>query len=154
MKWLAGLFGGKKQPSRDDLVKSGVVKPFHVIQRSVVRNPVLQFLIVSGRFDMEAHENILFLATDPRAAAATGTPRYVDEEPTLAAKQHEMLDTFAAKEAIAGWTNLSLLQANPRTLAPDLQQARDRVLGEARQFVEDLRDFTAKGIVEGKLRWP
>jgi cellulase/cellobiase CelA1 len=131
---------------------SAVMKPFYLISKSVAQNPVMQVLIACGAFNMEADVNILLLPSDARLAAATGVALYVDPVPLVAAKQNEILNTFAATPALTGWTNLSLLQADVSSLPPPVRQARDQVFANAKKLADDLRDYTGMNIVQGRLR--
>lgn len=133
------------------MADSPVIQLHHVLQQAVgEKNDVLKALIANG-WNIDAPENTLFLSNDAELANATGTVRHAGNHARIDKVQNEILDEFGEQPTQFGKTNLQLMQANPATLPAEQVAAREQVFRDAEAFANNLRDYTAKAIVDQEL---
>ncbi|MDZ4379978.1 MAG: hypothetical protein U0942_01405 [Parvibaculum sp.] len=129
---------------------NAVMEGHHVLQQSLQSDVVIDALKQNNLFDIHDSNNILFLSRDANLAAGTETIQHTSDHAKVVARQQAMLGDFASRQATPSKSYGQLLAAS--SLTPEEIVIRDQILIEAREFVSDLRDHTAKNIISGNLK--
>ncbi|MBR8655652.1 AHH domain-containing protein, partial [Achromobacter sp. Marseille-Q0513] len=131
---------------------NAVMEGHHSLQQNVGQtSSVLKLLIDVKRFDVDAPENLLFIPRDEAIAKATGTVRHAGNHEPVEAAQRAILDDFGRTPTQYGKSYETLMRANPATLSAAEQTLRAQIYDQAEILAKDLRDYTSKSMIDGRL---
>ncbi|MGQ0682919.1 hypothetical protein [Bradyrhizobium sp.] len=131
---------------------NAVMQAHHGLLQDVgIRSDVLAALIADGRFSIDAPDNLLFLPNDTTLAQASGTVRHAGNHAPVGDAQKAIFDEFGRRDAGGGKTYADLMGENPATLTEAERTLRSQIFDQAEALAADLRDYTNKAIIDGRL---
>ncbi|MBY6243934.1 hypothetical protein K3F48_22540 [Methylosinus sp. Sm6] len=132
------------------MANNSVIQQHHALQQAVGKdNAVLNKLIANNNVKINAPENMLALSND--AGLATATPRHASNHAAIDEVQNAISDKFGDRPTQFGISNLDLMKANSTSLTAAQRAVREQVFREATALAENLRDYTAKAILDHDL---
>ncbi len=120
-----------------------VVATHHVLQQSLVDNPIIKLL--GGKDWLELDANKLHLTNKIDISAATNTPLHLSNHPWVKSVQEARLNEFLEFK-FGNHTAEELIELNDVN-SPAYKEMKQAALA----YAEDLRDKTAKGILSGDV---
>ena len=129
----------RKKPQNQG--KREAVLPAYMVHPSVIeRNELARILVQKGLFNVDDPNNVLFLPSDVELSRKTKVALHAHICEPLVKKQIQVLDDASKRDR------------NGRTLIEGVRIGDPTALQEAKKILDDLRDFTAMNIVQGKLK--
>lgn len=132
------MFFRKKADKQE---KREAILPAYMVHPSVIeRSELARILVQKGLFDLDDQKNVLFLPADVELSRKTKVALHADICEPVVQKQIDVLDGASKKD----------FQGRP--LIDSVRIGDPAAIQEAKKLLDDLRDFTAMNIVQGKLK--